>query len=54
MIPAAADLSYDYTNYEFDYTSYNTPQPPTTLHPRLRHAGLRCSRSSRGSRCTCS
>ena len=25
QIPAAADLSYDYTNYEFDYTSYNTP-----------------------------
>ena len=24
-IPAAADLSYDYTNYEFDYTSYTTP-----------------------------
>ena len=23
--PAAADLSYDYTNYEFDYTSYTTP-----------------------------
>ena len=22
---AAADLSYDYTNYEFDYTSYTTP-----------------------------
>ena len=25
QIPAAADLSYDYTNYEFDYTSYTTP-----------------------------
>ena len=24
-VPAAADLSYDYTNYEFDYTSYTTP-----------------------------
>lgn len=25
QIPAAADLSYDYTNYEFDYNSYTTP-----------------------------
>lgn len=25
QIPAAADLSYDYTNYEFDYTSYTIP-----------------------------
>ena len=25
QIPAAADLSYDCTNYEFDYTSYTTP-----------------------------
>ena len=25
QIPAAADLSYDYTNYEFDYASYTTP-----------------------------
>ena len=25
QIPAAADLSYDYTNYQFDYTSYTTP-----------------------------
>ena len=25
QIPAAADLSYDYTNYEFDYNNYTTP-----------------------------
>lgn len=35
QIPAAADLSYDYTNYEFDYTSYNTPAT-TYVAPRAQ------------------
>ena len=51
QIPAAADLSYDYTNYEFDYTSYN-PRNHLRCVSGSRATDLRCSRSSSGTQQT--